>query len=196
MALAAQPTVDPVTTLPLAGKVALVTGADTGPGAAIALELARHGARIAAQFLDSFAAAVRLVREIEQTGGRAVAIKADPTDPAQVELLCLKTGGTLGGIDLLVVTDAALLPAAPDGADAADQLGAAAARALGCLLPVYAALPRLVARGGGSLTYVPAGDDDDPVRSTVEGAIERLAERYGAAGIRLFDIDAVPALTR
>lgn len=86
----------------LSGKAALVTGASRGIGAAVARELARCGAAVAVNYAGSREAAEALVTEIEQGGGRAVAIQADVSDPEQATALVEATVEQLGSIDVLV----------------------------------------------------------------------------------------------
>lgn len=86
----------------LEGKVALVTGASRGIGAAIARELARQGAAVAVNFSGSEDAARTVVASIEEQGGRAIAVKADVSDPASCAELVERTMGELGGLDIVV----------------------------------------------------------------------------------------------
>jgi NADP-dependent 3-hydroxy acid dehydrogenase YdfG len=85
----------------LDGTVALVTGASSGIGAATSKRLAAEGAAVAvaARRLDRLE---RLVGEIEDAGGRALAIESDVTDRAQAEALVERTVKELGRLDTVV----------------------------------------------------------------------------------------------
>lgn len=89
-------------TMPLQGKVALVTGAGRGIGRVIALRLAREGATIVAHYAHSSAGAGQTVRDIEAAGGRAVAYQADIADRGQVRSLFEKIDVDPGRIDIVV----------------------------------------------------------------------------------------------
>ncbi|MEV5374504.1 SDR family NAD(P)-dependent oxidoreductase [Streptomyces nondiastaticus] len=183
-----------MTELSLDAKVAVVTGAETEIGAAVAAELARRGAAVAVQYFASFPRAKQVVRDIEKAGGQAVAIKADLQDRAQTELMCKKAGGAFGDVGLVVVTE----PEYPDPADggaggAAGEIAEAVrAQLLACLGPVYATLPGMVARGTGTLVHVAGSAPSEPAvpgparaasRAAVGAALGRLSAEYGAAGI-------------
>lgn len=89
---------------PLAGQKALVTGASSGIGAGVAVALAAAGADIVVNYPTGPQAqgALQVVAEIEDAGGRAMAIKADVSDEAQVEALYARMLSEWGGIDILV----------------------------------------------------------------------------------------------
>jgi NAD(P)-dependent dehydrogenase (short-subunit alcohol dehydrogenase family) len=87
---------------PTGPKAALVTGAAKRIGRAIALDLARHGWAVAVHYHRSAAEAAELVREIEQAGGRAVALPADLAREAHTHALIARAAEALGPLTCLV----------------------------------------------------------------------------------------------
>ncbi|WP_433693928.1 SDR family oxidoreductase [Paraburkholderia phenoliruptrix] len=86
----------------LAGKVALVTGAGRGIGAAIALAFAREGAAVALAELD-FDTARQTAEQIRsETGARVLAVQTDVTQSASVRHAVSEAGSALGPVDVLV----------------------------------------------------------------------------------------------
>jgi glucose 1-dehydrogenase len=89
------------TTLPFAGKVALVTGAANGIGRATAVALARAGADVAVNDLR-FPSEGGVLAEIVATGRRGLALPADVSDQSAVEAMVARTVAELGRLDLFV----------------------------------------------------------------------------------------------
>jgi 3-oxoacyl-[acyl-carrier protein] reductase len=83
-------------------KVAIVTGASGGIGAAIAERLARDGFTVVVNYSGNAATADALVAKIEGSGGHAVATQADIADPAAVARLFDTAEAAFGGVDVLV----------------------------------------------------------------------------------------------
>lgn len=86
----------------LAGQVAIVTGASRGIGRAIALELASWGTNVVVNYQHSSAKAADVVTAIEAAGGRALAVQADVTQPADVARLVQTTLDRWGDLHILV----------------------------------------------------------------------------------------------
>jgi glucose 1-dehydrogenase len=86
----------------LADNVAVVTGGDSGIGKAIALAMAREGARVMIDYFGDVAPASALVEQIENFGGNAAAFAADVSKPDEVEALLAQTVKHFGGVDILV----------------------------------------------------------------------------------------------
>ena len=86
----------------LEGRVALVTGASRGIGAAIAAGLARDGADVAVGYESDGDAASGVVSRIERAGRRAIAVGGDLRNPAAVERICDEAEDSLGPVDVLV----------------------------------------------------------------------------------------------
>lgn len=83
-------------------KVAIVTGASRGIGAAIARCPAEEGLSVVANYAGSAGTATKLVEEIEFAGGRAIAVRADVSDPTAVRRLFDAAENEFGGVDILV----------------------------------------------------------------------------------------------
>src|SRR5438128_6762061 len=86
----------------LDGKVAVVTGASKGIGAAIALHLAAEGAAVVVNYASSKEGAERVVAEITGKGGRAIAVQANVARQADIQRLFAETKKAFGQLDILV----------------------------------------------------------------------------------------------
>jgi len=86
----------------LENKVAIVTGAATGIGQAIAIGMAREGASVVIDYVGGPDAPAATVKQIESAGGKALAVAADVSKPDQVASLIQQTVGKYGKLDILV----------------------------------------------------------------------------------------------
>jgi len=101
-------------------KVAIVTGASRGIGAAVAERLAADGFHVVVNFAGNVLAAEMTAAKIEQAGGKAITVQADVSDPAAVTRMFDRTEAAFGGVDVLV-NNAGVMHLAPI-AEATDNL--------------------------------------------------------------------------
>ncbi len=136
-------------------RVAVVTGASRGIGAATALLLAQRGFCVAVNYRASAAEAEEVVVATDAAGGEAFAIRADVTSPDDVDRMVAETKAKWGGVDVLVHN--ALIPY--DVTSFTDltweQLGGKLERELhAAFLLTKAVVPDMVSRGFGRLIYM------------------------------------------
>ena len=86
----------------LQGKVALITGADSGIGRAVALAYAREGADVAISYLSEDEDARETARVVEESGRKAVLLPGDIRDKPHCEAIVERTVSELGGLDIFV----------------------------------------------------------------------------------------------
>jgi 3-oxoacyl-[acyl-carrier protein] reductase len=138
-------------------RVAVITGASRGIGAATALVLAEHGYRVVVNHRASAPQAEEVIATIAAAGGEAVAIKADVTVPDDVTAMVDEINHRWGGIDVLV--HSALTPYAVTsfGELSWEQLGSKLNSELrAAFLTTKAVVPGMVSRGYGRLIYLSA----------------------------------------
>lgn len=134
----------------LQGKIALVTGASSGIGAATARKLAAAGAKVglAARRVDRLEA---LVAQIESAGGTAQAVRMDVVDRASVDAGVGALVEHFGGLDI-VFNNAGLMPLSDVDALKVDEWHRMVdVNVKGLLNSTAATLPHLIARGGGHI---------------------------------------------
>jgi NAD(P)-dependent dehydrogenase (short-subunit alcohol dehydrogenase family) len=137
------------------GRVAVITGASRGIGAATALTLAELGFRVVVNYRSSAAEADEVVSAVTAGGGEAVAIRADVTQPEEVIAMVSAASERWGGVDVLVHN--ALIPY--DVTSFADlrweQLGGKLDRELhAAFLLTKAVVPGMISRQNGRLIYL------------------------------------------
>jgi NAD(P)-dependent dehydrogenase (short-subunit alcohol dehydrogenase family) len=91
-------------------KVILITGASRGIGAATAIKAAERGYRVCVNYVRNEKAAAEVVEKIVQSGGEAIAIKANVADEKEVDAMFLKVYAKFGRLDALVNNAAVLEP--------------------------------------------------------------------------------------
>ncbi|MEV8567335.1 SDR family oxidoreductase [Streptomyces sp. NPDC051322] len=166
-------------------RAALVTGGSRGIGAAIALRLAREGADVAVTYARDEAAAHKVVAEIESTGRRALALRADAATAVT------RTADAFGGLDILV-SNAGIGVLAPIGDLSADDLDRTLAVNvrevfLGAQSAAVTLRPggRIISIGSSLAGYVggPGGTLYAMSKSALTGLTKALARELGGRGI-------------
>jgi NAD(P)-dependent dehydrogenase (short-subunit alcohol dehydrogenase family) len=170
-----------MTETPLAGRVAIVTGAGRGIGRATAMGLAAAGARVALTArtsieLDAAAA------EIEAGGGTALAITADVGQAGEPERVASQAEGQLGAVDILVNNAAVVWPPGPTSLIVpADWVAALAINVTGPVLLTRAVLPAMLERGWGRIVNVSSGIAEHPaamIRGNAYAATKAALEAH------------------
>ena len=134
----------------LAGRRALITGASSGIGEALAVAMAREGAAVAlgARRRDRLES---LVERIEGDGGRAVAIEADVSDEGQARALVEGAAEELDGLDCLVNNAGVMLLGLVQGAETDEWRRMVEVNLLGLLYCTHVGLPIIRDGGGGDI---------------------------------------------
>lgn len=132
----------------LAGKVAVVTGASKGIGAAIAKNLASEGAAVVVNYSSSQDAAEQVVAEITRAGGQAIAVKANVSQQADIARLFSATQNAFGAVDILVNNAGLYNPAPIEDINADNFYKHIDLNMLGLLLTTQEALKHFNPKGG------------------------------------------------
>lgn len=176
----------------LAGKVAVVTGASKGIGAAIATRFGAEGASVVVHYGSDNKGAENVVATIEKAGAKAMAVQGDLSKPEQVALVFAEADKAFGKIDVLV-NNAGVYDFRPlTEVDAAHFHRLFDLNVLGLLLATREAAQRM--RGGGSVINisslvgevpVPNGSVYSATKAAVDAITQSLAQELGAQGIRV-----------
>jgi 3-oxoacyl-[acyl-carrier protein] reductase len=139
-------------------RVAVITGASLGIGAATALVLAKRGYRVVVNYRSSASEAEEVVATIAAAGGEAVAIKADVTVPKDVTAMVDEIDHLWGGIDVLVHSVSTPFAVTSFAELSWQQLSSKLDSELrGAFLTTKAFVPGMVSRGYGRLIYLSTG---------------------------------------
>ena len=184
------------------GRVALVTGASRGIGAATARLLAARGMRVVVNYMSSGQAAEEVAASIEAAGGQAMAVQADVRDEAAVQAMVERAGAAWGGVDVLVHN--ALIPYAikPFADMTWEELGGKVYDEMQAAFVVTkAVLPAMTEQGWGRLIYLSAILSRQPrpgfiTLGTSKAALVQftrfLAQELGPQGITVNVVEAGP----
>lgn len=177
----------------LTGKVAVVTGASKGIGAAIAKQLAADGASVVVNYATSREGADRVVTEITDSGGEAIAVGASVANESDIEELFAHTRKAYGKVDILV-NNAGVYGFAPLAAVTVDEYRRQHdTNVLGLLLTTKAALPLFPGEGGSVINISSVVSTLAPPEASVyaatKGAVDTitkaLAKELGPRKIRV-----------
>ncbi|MEJ0088849.1 MAG: glucose 1-dehydrogenase [Limisphaerales bacterium] len=177
----------------LAGKVAVVTGASKGIGAAIAKDLAAEGASVVVNYASSKTGADKVVAEITNAGGKAVAVQGDVAKKADIDRLFAETKKAFGKLDILV-NNAGIYEFAPIEQLTEEHFHKQFnLNVLGLLLTTQEALKYFTPAGGNvinisslvSTLAPPNGSVYSATKGAVDTITASLAKELGARKIRV-----------
>jgi 3-oxoacyl-[acyl-carrier protein] reductase len=184
----------------LSGKVAIVTGASKGIGAAIAKHLGAAGASVVVNYSASQANADKVVAEITAAGGKAVAIHANVSQPADIERLFTEAEAAFGKLDVLV-NNAGVFDFAPLEKITVEHFRRMFdINVLGVILATQAALKHFNPAGGSIIntssnvsTMSPANSGVyNATKSAIDGLTRTFSKELGARKIRVNSINPGP----
>jgi 3-oxoacyl-[acyl-carrier protein] reductase len=169
----------------LSARVALVTGASRGIGAAVAQRLAEAGAAVAVNYRERAADAESVVARIESGGGRAIAVAADVSQSAAVTAMVERVARELGPIDILVNNAGIAIVRGIDDLTEADFDATILVNLKSAFLCTQAVLPAMRTRKWGRIVNITSGAARGagaigPHYNASKAAMEGLTRGYAA----------------
>jgi 3-oxoacyl-[acyl-carrier protein] reductase len=183
-------------------KVAIVTGASRGIGAAIARRMAADGLAVVVNYAGGASAATELAKEIKSAGGHAIPVQADVSDPEAVRRLFTSAETAFGGVDVLVNNAGVMKLARFAEADDATFDQVVAINLKGVFNCLREAAQRL--RDGGRIVnfsssvvglYQPTYGIYAATKAAVEAMTHILAKELGPRGITVNAVAPGPVAT-
>jgi 3-oxoacyl-[acyl-carrier protein] reductase len=187
----------------LKGKVAVVTGASKGIGAAVAKELGAHGASVVVNYASGKEGAEKVVGEITAAGGKAVAVGGSVADEKAIETLFAETKKAFGTLDILV-NNAGVYTFAPIEEVTKSEIDRLyGTNVTGLLLATKAGVALFPKEGGSIINIGSVASDQTPPMSSVysgtKGAVDAitrtLAKELGPRKIRVNAVNPGPIVT-
>ncbi|WP_431292941.1 SDR family NAD(P)-dependent oxidoreductase [Pedobacter sp. P26] len=180
----------------LTNKVAVITGASKGIGAAIAKHFAAAGAKVVVNYASSKEAADQVVKAITDKGGTAITVQADVSKEADVNRLFEETNSAFGGLDILV-NNAVYQGYAPIELISGETFhNSFNVNVLGPILTIQAAL-KLFGDKGGNIINISSGASKMPLpgaslysatKAALDAITIALSKELGAQNVRINSI--------
>jgi 3-oxoacyl-[acyl-carrier protein] reductase len=180
----------------LTGKVAVVTGASKGIGAAVAKQLAADGAKVVVNYATSREGADKVVKEITKAGGEAIAVRASIPKEAEIDALFVEARKAYGKVDILV-NNAGVYGFGPiDEVTVEEYRRQHDTNVLGVLLTTKAALPYFPSEGGSVVNVSSVVSSLAPpaasVYASTKGAVDTITKALAKElAVRKIRVNAV-----
>jgi len=178
----------------LKDKVAIVTGASSGIGSAIALAFGREGAKVCINYNKSREGAEKVHKAIQATGGTSLVVQADVGRVSEIERLVAETVSKLGGLDIMVNNAGIDIPGPITTVEEEDFDRLIAVNLKGMYFGSKAAIVHMLDHGGGSIINISSlaavcGTTGLSAYSATKGGIvgfsKSLAVEYALQNIRV-----------
>jgi 3-oxoacyl-[acyl-carrier protein] reductase len=187
----------------LTSKVALITGASRGIGAATAVLLGQHGCRVGVNYHSNRESAEKIVQAITTAGSQALAVQADVRSAADVQRMVAEVTDRFDKIDILVLNAGMPVPVKPFAELSYDEFIVKTKGETDCFIrTLQEVVPQMIARREGIIVGIssslsrypsPGFSSHTMAKSGVDGLMKSLAMELGPHGIRVNTV--APGLT-